>query len=98
VSYKFGHKTSPDVLKPEGFKDYLTMGELLAIVKRDRRRITKLESEGKIPSPIRVRVGRLSVRLYSQEEAATIVRYFENAKPGRPVTTGTGLKRRRRKT
>lgn len=70
--------------KPEGFKDYLTLGELCAIVKRDPSRIIQLEKVGKIAAPIRVKVGRLSVRLYTADEAATIGRHFESVKTGRP--------------
>jgi hypothetical protein len=79
-----GQKDDPQRWKPDQFAHYLTMGELLAIVKRDRRRITQLESEGRLPAPIRVRVGRHSVRLYSPDEVAVVVRFFQNAKPGRP--------------
>lgn len=79
-----GSKDNYDRLKPEGFRSFLTVAEVCAIVNRDRRRLTQLEKKGRIPSPIRVKIGRLRVRLYSPEEVKEIQRYFENAKPGNP--------------
>lgn len=72
--------------KPAGFKDHKTVAEVCAIVGRDRRRLTQLEKAGRIPAPIRVKVGRLRVRLYSKSEVRTIQRYFKAAKPGNPHT------------
>lgn len=74
----------PQRWKPAQYKHYLTMGEVAEKVGRDRSRIRRLETAGKIAVPIRVKVGRTSVRLYSPEEVAIIVRLFKTLKPGRP--------------
>jgi hypothetical protein len=68
--------------KPAGFENHLTMAELCQVVQRDRSRIKQLESEGVIPAPIRVKVGRLRVRLYAPDEVRKIAEWFKNAKPG----------------
>lgn len=70
--------------KPEKFKDYLTRQEVATLCGRTRERIWQLERDGIISAPIRVRVGRLHVRLYSPSEVTAIVRHFQTAKPGRP--------------
>lgn len=79
-----GSKDNYDRFKPDGFEKYKTMAEVCAVVNRDRRRITQLEKAGKLPKPVRVKVGRLSVRLYDAKQVRTIKRYFETAKPGNP--------------
>jgi hypothetical protein len=79
-----GAKDDSSRWKPEQYKHYLTLGEVAEIVSRDRSRIRRLESAGRIAAPIRVKVGRIKVRLYSPEEVAIIVTLFKNAKPGRP--------------
>lgn len=79
-----GSKDNYDRFKPEGFEDHLTMAELCARVSRSRDRIEQLEKEGRIPVPIRAKVGRLKVRLYSPEQADMIEEHFRNAKPGNP--------------
>lgn len=68
--------------KPEGFEGYMTMAELCRVVNRDRSRIVQLEREGVIPAPVRVKVGRLKVRLYSMDEVHAIEEWFRAAKPG----------------
>jgi len=68
--------------KPEGFEDYFTTAELCRAVRRDRSRIFRYEKEGLIPSPVRVKVGRLKVRLYSPQEVRQIADFFKNLKPG----------------
>jgi hypothetical protein len=78
-----GQRDNASRWKPEGFESYLTISELCRIVNRDRSRILQLENEGVIPSPIRVKVGRLKVRLYSPAEVRTIEEWFRHAKPGR---------------
>lgn len=77
-----GSKDNYQRWKPQGFEDHLTMAELCAVVQRDRSRIKQLEKEGVIPSPIRVKVGRLHVRLYAADEVRTIAEWFRNAKSG----------------
>lgn len=79
-----GSKDNYDRFKPEGYEKHLTMAEVCAVVNRDRRRITQLEAQGKLPKPVRVKVGRLRVRLYDKKQVAVIQRYFRHAKPGNP--------------
>lgn len=79
-----GSKDNYQRWKPDKYKDYLTMAELCAIVRRDRRRIVQLEKTNVLPAPIRVKVGKLSVRLYSLEQARQIEEHFRTARPGNP--------------
>ena len=72
--------------KPKNMRDYLTMTELCREVDRTRSRIKQLEAEGVLAAPVRVKVGELSVRLYSPREVAKIKTHFKNAKPGRRRT------------
>jgi len=71
-------------IKPKGFEDYLTVMEVARLVKRDRSALARAEKRGKLPRPIRVKVGRLQVRLYSPEEVEQVIEHFKNVKPGRP--------------
>jgi hypothetical protein len=82
-----GQRDKSERWKPEGFEHYLTMSELCRIVKRDNSRIRSLEKDAaagkiKFPSPIRVKVGKLSVRLYSPEEVEQVKEWFRHARPG----------------
>ena len=79
-----GQPDNYDRMKPDGFENHLTMAEVCKIVGRDRSRIMQLEREGRLPVPIRVKMGRLQVRLYTREQAAKIEEHFQNARPGRP--------------
>jgi hypothetical protein len=79
-----GHRDDLRRWKPRQYRHYLTLGEVAEIVDRDRSRIRRAEAAGNIPAPIRVKVGRTSVRLYAPEEIPAIVSYFKNAKAGRP--------------
>lgn len=89
MGYLAGGSADFNLYKPEGFKDYLTRHELCELVDRDRTRIRELERKGKLPLPIRVKVGKVMVRLYSPEHVANVVAFFE-ARPKR--------RRRRRRT
>ena len=90
-----GARDKSERWKPEGFERYLTVAELCRVVGRDRSRIYQLErqaAEGKIvfPVPVRVKVGRLRVRLYSPAEVDKIRQWFQNVRPGpRAVATRT---------
>lgn len=70
--------------KPKKYRHFLTRQEVATLVDRDRKRLTQLESVGTIPAPIRVKVGRHQVRLYSPAEVKKIVDYFKANTPGRP--------------
>ena len=78
-----GAKDKYERWKPEGFEKHKTVSEVCRIIKRDRRQLIVLEGKGYIPKPIRVKAGRLQVRLYSPDEVAKIVAYFKDIKPGR---------------
>jgi hypothetical protein len=69
-----------DSFKPERFKNYLTVGELAILVRRDPRWIKRVEADGKIPNPVRFK----GVRLYSPEQVKEIQSYFVNVAAGRP--------------
>lgn len=71
--------------KPHPFEDYYTLGEVAKLVCRDKNRIIVLEKQGRLPNPIRVKVGRHQVRLYDDKQVAKIEKHFKNAKPGRPT-------------
>lgn len=77
-----GSKDNYNRWKPAGFENHLTMAELCAVVQRDRSRVVRAEADGMIPAPIRVNVGRLSVRLYAPDEVRKVAEWFKNAKPG----------------
>ena len=62
--------------KIAGREHYLTRGQLADLVKRDRHRLRQLERRGSIPSPIRVKHGEITVRLYSPEQVAEVVAWF----------------------
>ena len=72
----WGGKDNPQRWKPVGFEQYKTRGEVIVLVKRDRTVLRHHERIGNIPSPIRVKVGRHSVRLYSPTEVEQIVAFF----------------------
>lgn len=71
-------------LKPDGFEDYLTMGEMASKVGVDRTRIKALERKGRLPSPVRVGVNKN--RLYSPAEQAVIVEHFARTAGARKKT------------
>lgn len=70
--------------KPVGFADHLTLAEVANAVGRDKSRIVQLEKAGRIAAPVRVKVGKHKVRLYSKAELSAIVVHFQHAKTGRP--------------
>lgn len=70
-------------VKPKGFEQHLTVLEVARIVNRDRSALARAEKTGRIPRPVRVKVGRLQVRLYSPEEVEKIKQHFANVRPGR---------------
>jgi len=83
----WGGKDDSSRWKPEGFENYLTLAELCRVVKRDPSRVRRAEQRAKrgeivFPSPIRVKIGKLRVRLYSPEEVKQVKEWFRNARPG----------------
>jgi hypothetical protein len=72
-------------LKPAKFQNHRTIGELAREVDRDISWIRVLEAEGRIPKAIRVKRGRLQIRLWSPEQVEEIKEIFSNMKPGRPA-------------
>lgn len=93
-----GARDKSERWKPAGYEHYLTIAEVCRVVDRDRSRIYQLEREaakGKIvfPTPIRVKVGRLRVRLYSPAEVDKIRTWFHNAKSGPRAAAKTTTRR-----
>lgn len=71
-------------LKPDKFRNYLTLGELARKVKKDPSWIRKLEAQGRIPEAVRHKLGKLEVRLYSPAACIEIESIFSGMRPGRP--------------
>jgi hypothetical protein len=85
VSRPPGHVVrNTNYMKPEGFADYLTITELSVSVDRDISWLRKLEADGKIPAAHRVKVGKLSVRLWSPAQRDEIEIIVNSIKRGRP--------------
>lgn len=74
-------------LKPEKFKNYLTLGELVREVGKDESWIRRLERAGKLPAAKRHRIGELSIRLNSPAAVEEIKLIFSKMHPGRPKAT-----------
>jgi len=68
--------------KPKGYEDYLTISELANVVDREVSWIKQLERRDRLPLPNRVKVGQLSVRLYSPEMVEEILAIFATHRPG----------------
>lgn len=68
--------------KPKGYEHYLTISELSKEVDRETSWIKQLERQDRLPAPIRVKVGKLSVRLYSPEMVEEIKAIFATHRPG----------------
>jgi hypothetical protein len=86
-----GSPVPVEALKPDTLKDYKTVIEVCRIIKRDKKVLTRLEKNGRIPSPIRVKRGMLQVRLYSPTEVEQIKKYLEEH-PSRHPATGRGFR------
>jgi hypothetical protein len=71
-------------LKPERFRDYLTVTELSRLLKKDYSWLLTLERAGRIPQAARVRQGRLMVRLWSPAQVEEIKEIMSKMRPGRP--------------
>jgi hypothetical protein len=71
-------------MKPDGFLDYLTITEMSVAVDRDVSWLRNLERRGKIPAAHRVKVGKLSVRLWSPTQRDEIKVIVNSLKRGRP--------------
>jgi hypothetical protein len=77
-------RRSVDYLKPKKFQDYLTLSELAEKAERDPSWIRWLEAEDRIPRAIRVKRGKISVRLWSPEQADEVCAIIATHHPGRP--------------
>lgn len=71
-------------LKPVKFQDHFTLAELSAHVQRDPSWIRQLEKDGRIPKAQRIKRGKISIRLWSPEQAAECKRIIDTHHPGRP--------------
>lgn len=77
-----------DFMKPAKFKDYLTVTELSREVNRDVSWLKELERDDRIPQAARVKVGKLSVRLWSPKQVEEIRKILSTLRPGRPKKNG----------
>jgi hypothetical protein len=73
-----------DYMKPEKFRDHVTVNELARIVNKDPRWILKLEKANRIPKAVRFRMGMLPVRLWSPEQVDEIRVIFSKMRVGKP--------------
>lgn len=73
-----------DQWKPDGYDDWLTLGELSFKVNRHKDYLRRLERQDRIPAPKRVTRGELEIRLYSPAKVKEIVLILSRMKPGRP--------------
>jgi hypothetical protein len=71
-------------MKPKGFEDYFTLKETSLAVQRDPAWLRKLEAADRIPKAHRVKVGKLSVRLWSPRQVDEIRTVISRMKRGRP--------------
>ena len=77
-----GSRDNYDRWKPASMRNHKTVQELADLVSRSTSSIYKAERQGRIPKPVRVKVGRLKVRLYSPEECAKIKQHFDTVRSG----------------
>ena len=68
--------------KPANMLDHKTVQELADLVSRSVSSIYKAERQGRIPKPVRVKAGRLRVRLYSPAECDKIKAHFDTVRSG----------------
>lgn len=78
------HMRDLDFLKPERFRDYVTISELSRIVGKDISWLRRLERRGRIPKASRVTRGELEVRLWSPAQVIEIKEILSHMTPGRP--------------
>jgi hypothetical protein len=71
-------------LKPVKFRDYMTLAEVSDHVERDPSWIRLLEKDGRIPRAIRVKRGKVQVRLWSPAQVEEIIEILSHHHPGRP--------------
>lgn len=71
--------------KPKGYEKHLTLTELGRHVNRDTSWIRQLEASGRIPQAVRVRHGKLKIRLWSPAQVKEIEEIFNRMKVGRPA-------------
>jgi hypothetical protein len=77
-------KRNLDYFKPPKFKDHLTLAELCEQIGKDPSWIRVLEAQGRIPKAVRVKRGKLEIRLWSPEQADEIAKIISKHRPGRP--------------
>jgi len=73
-------------MKPKGYENYKTLTETSVAVERDPSWLRKLESDGRIPKAHRVKLGGLSIRLWSPNQIKEIKQIVNNMKRGRPTS------------
>lgn len=82
--------------KPADKQDWMTMTELARYVGRDVSWLRRMDRQRQLPVAARVKVGRLSVRLYSPRQAAQILRLFRARDEERLIRSKTKGKAKKR--
>lgn len=78
--------TARDVsyLKPERFRNYFTIGELCEEVDKRPKWMKQLEKDGRIPKAMRVKRGKVELRLWSPAQVIEIKEILSTHRVGRP--------------
>jgi hypothetical protein len=77
-------RRSVEYLKPPRFRNYFTLQELCDFVGKQPKWIRTLEKDGRIPTAMRVKRGKVEVRLWSPAQADEIAMILSRHRPGRP--------------
>lgn len=77
-------KRNVDYLKPPKFADYFTIGELCEAVDKRPKWIKQLEKAGRIPKALRVKRGKVELRLWSPAQVKEIRKILATHRVGRP--------------
>jgi len=85
-NYFTGSYTKRDMcmLKPERYRDWMTITELSQHTGKNFKYLLKLEKEGRIPTAARLQKGQLAWRLWSPEQVDEIIQILKTHRVGRP--------------
>lgn len=73
-----------DYMKPEKFRNHLTLTELSRLVSKDIDWLRRLEAAGRISKAARVKMGQLEIRLWSPAQVEEIKVIMSQMRRGRP--------------
>ena len=77
-------KRDVNYLKPAKYQDYLTIGEVCEEVDKRPKWIKQLERDGRIPKALRVKRGKVELRLWSPAQVREIKQILSTHRVGRP--------------